>query len=168
MASSRKKSRPIATFKYPAKVEVYRPAFKAFASLKQLDAAKLARAARAEIEVGVLKTDCCQPVVRAIVRKGKVTGLRVESEGKMEGAAPELARLLNNVRRRVPGGGRPPRFPMPVATFLSRAGLISTETITCYAICIYGHCLMCCYIESAQRWICTLKGIVVKPDPTKT
>jgi hypothetical protein len=168
MAQSAKKSRPVATFKHPVTVEVYRPEFEVFASVKHLDAAKLARAASAEVEVGSIKNSCCPQMVRAVIKKGLVTGLAIDScpESKLERPSAEIVRLLNLAQRRASKpGSRPPRFPIPVATFMRQAATISTDTITltCVSICIHGACILCCKNEKTGDWACSTKGIVVKP-----
>jgi hypothetical protein len=166
MARSVKQPRPLLTFKHPAKIEIYRPEFELFGSVAHLDVAKLGRAARTEIELGTLKTSCCSPIVRAVIRKGMVTELRVDRspESKSELITPEFSRLLDLARRRVRQRRRGPgRLPMPVAKFMSVAQEISTETLHCFSICLFGHCLICCHVESTNQWVCSTIGIVVKP-----
>lgn len=170
MARSRpaKKNRPLASFRFPVDVEVYRPEFEPLGSLAHLDVEKLSRAAHAEIELGYVKTGCCPLLVRAVVRKGKVTEIRAASsaEGKPESASPGLERVLEEARRRMGGGkGRPPRLPVPVAVFMQNLGDISTETITCISICFFEHCLICCKVESTGQWMCSTRGFTIKPKP---
>ena len=167
MAQSAKKSRPVATFKHPVTVEVYRSEFEVFASVRHLDTAKLARAASAEVEVGCIKNSCCPQMVRAVIKKGLVTGLAIDScpESKQERPSAEIVRLLNLAQRRASKpGNRPPRFPIPVATFMRQAATISSDTITltCVSICIHGACILCCKNEGTGEWTCSTKGIVVK------
>jgi hypothetical protein len=166
MARSAKQPRPHLTFKHPTKIEIYRPEFEPFASVAHLDVAKLAQAAHAEIELGTLKTSCCSPTVRAVIRKGMVTELRVDRspEDKTEPITPEFSRLLDVARRRVRQRRRKPgRLPMPVAKFMSVAQEISTETLNCFSICLFGYCFICCRVESTKQWVCSTIGIVVKP-----
>jgi hypothetical protein len=159
MARAAKRARALVTFNHPVKITVRRPEFELLASVKQLDIGKLARAAHAEIELGYVRTDCCRQFVRAVIRRGMVTRLVVEpcSDGKSVKVSPELARLLKAASRRVAGrpGKRPPKFPMPVATFMSSARFISVDTITCVQICIFGFCIQCCeLLGSPGEWAC--------------
>jgi hypothetical protein len=145
MARTAKRARALATFNHPVKITVRRPEFELLASAKQLDIGKLTRV---EIELGYVRTDCCRQFVRAVIRRGMVTRLVVEP--------PELARLLKAASRRISGrpGKRAPKFPMPVATFMSSARLISVDTITCVQICIFGFCTQCCeLLGSPGDWI---------------
>lgn len=161
-----KRMRPIMTFKYPVKVEVYRPDFELFASVRYLDIAKLAKAASAQIEIGYLKNACGMQMVRAAIKNGRVTGLKIDlcSEGK-ERLPAELVRILDVARRKVSRPDKnPPRFPIPVAAFARRAADISTDTIvlSCVSICIYGSCILYCKDETGQ-WYCSTKGIIIRP-----
>ena len=69
----------VAAFRYPMRVEVRRPKFVRSASLAYIDAARVARAACAEFEVGHFDAGCCRKAVLAVVRRGMVTALRVEA-----------------------------------------------------------------------------------------
>lgn len=160
-----KKTRPVIKFKHPVDVEVYKSGFELFESVRQLDIAKLARSARAEIEVGYIKTDSCRRIVRAVIRKGMVTALKIDSsDDKRAPSSPELTRLLNEVQRKAPGiPERPPRLPVSVATFMADPGGFASETIYCWSICLYGHCLICCKIESTGQWMCSTNGFTIKP-----
>jgi hypothetical protein len=157
MARSARRGRSLAAFNHPVHVTVSKPQFELLASIKELDLAKLAKAARADIEIGYVKGDCCQQLVRATIRKGMVTGLVVDpcSDRKPERAPPELIRLLKTAKRRIGGSKRPPKFPMPVASFMSNARIISVDTITCIQICIFGWCIQCCEaLQIPGEWFC--------------
>lgn len=153
-----------AAFRYPARVEVRRPRFYRSASLAYIDAARLARAARAEFEVGRFETECCRTLVVAVVRRGMVTGLRVAAcaECKPVRPTPELQALLKAARRRIGVPDRPFR-PMPLAQFMNGVA----ETIvqgpcqeTCITIGGYGVCFYCCGI-GRERW-CSIRIVVPK------
>ncbi len=155
MPRSTKKSRTLATIKQPVTVQVRRPDFELLDSVRLLDLDKLSRTARAEIEVGYVKTDCCTQLVRAIVRKGMVTELRVEPFSKDESTpvSPALKRLLNLARAKAKASGtRPARLPMPVAQFMQNADDISITVITCFQICLFGWCIACCV--NGDYWFC--------------
>ncbi len=124
MARLSRKKGPAAKFKFSLDVEVQRPEFELFEPMQYLDAAKLERAAQAEIEVGYVETDCCRLIVRALIQKGKVTTLRIDAPSKEKNAAapPELTRLLKEVQRTAPRiTERGPRLPVPVAVFMNDA-----------------------------------------------
>jgi hypothetical protein len=157
MAKSTKRARPFTTFKHTVPIEVRRAEFELLASVALLDGAKLARAARAKIELGYFKTDCCRNLVRAIVEKGMVVKLTVEpcSDHKSRPASAELVRLLDLARQHVtPPNGRPFSHPVPVAEFMREAGDITIQTITCVQICIFGRCWVCCSSPFGPEWNC--------------
>ena len=136
------------TLTYPVRVRVTHARLEALASLKYIDTAELARAARAEIAVGFVKTDCCRHVVRAVVRKGMVTAIQIEpaDKDKQTRITPEFRRLMNAARRRARGDrGWPDRLPVPVTTFLARAFDGSITIIQCIQICLFGWCIACCF-----------------------
>lgn len=135
----------VAAFQLPIRVEVRQPKFVRSASLAYIDAAKLARAAHAEFEVGHFDAGCCRRPVVAVVRRRMVTALRVEAcaECKPVRLTAEAQAVLNAARRRM-GRREKPFRPMPVAQFLSGvSGIIVWPN--CYWICITTSlCLFCC------------------------
>src|SRR5690242_14036586 len=113
MARIESRSRPVASFNHPVKVEVHKPTFELLQSARLLDFAKLQRTARAEIEIGYVRTRSCRQLVRATLRKGMVTGLVLEPCAELQRVeiTPEIARVLKAARRRAASkGGRRPRF----------------------------------------------------------
>lgn len=166
MARSGGKKRLAAKYKFSLDVEVYRPEVELFESIRYLDAARLERAARAEIEVGYIKTDCCRQIVRALVQKGMVTALRIDATSKEKNAAapPELTRLLNEVQRKAPGiPERGQRLPVPVAVFMNNARGITTEgAVRCWSVCYKGTCVTCCQSETTGLWLCSPDGFIIK------
>jgi hypothetical protein len=153
MARSASKARTLLTFNHPIRIEVREPEFTLLDSVRHLDTKALAHAARAEVEVGEVRTECCRHLVRAVLAKGKVTGLRVEPLSKAASApmTPELTRLLKVVQRKLmarrPAG---PKFPMPVKQFLAAAMRISVQTLTCIQICAFGWCIACCWTDKKR------------------
>ncbi len=149
----------VTTFRYPIRVEVRRPKFERSASLAYLDVAKLTRAARAEFEVGHFEAGCCRKMVRAVVRKGMVTALRVEpcAQCKSIRLTPELQSMLKVAQRRIGRRGDRPWRPMSVVQFMS----VAYVWIDCHEICvtIWGHrvCLFCC--KFGGRWGCTIYSV---------
>jgi hypothetical protein len=115
-------------------------------SVRHLNLDRLARATRAEVELGYVKSACCKRLVRAEVRKGMVTRIKLEPCGETKiKKTPELTRLVNTAIRRAAGRGRRPSFPLPLRTFMRSAREIFEETIICIHICFLGHCLWCCF-----------------------
>ncbi len=86
--------------------------------------------------------------MRAIISKGKVTGLQVEPISKEARApmTPELHKLLGAVKKKIKSTQRGgPRFPVPVSKFFADELDISVTTITCIQICFFGWCIACCF-----------------------
>ena len=157
MAKLTRRSPTSVTLKHPVEVRVERARFELFEGVQHLDMAALERARRAEIEIGYIKTDCCRQLVRAVIRKGEVTKLKLEpcEEDEKRPVSPELAKLLKTAARRTePSGERPPKFPIPVARFFANAGLISVDVLVCVKICFLGHCITCCKLEGRDDYIC--------------
>ena len=152
------------TFRYPIRVEVRRPKFERSASLAHIDVAKLARAARAEFEVGHFEAGCCRKAVLAVVRRGRVTALRAEAceQCKPVRITPELQALLKVAQRRIGRRRDGPFRPMSVVQFTSRA----IETIVegaCHEFCFitvwgYSLCIVCC------DWVGRVCFIVLRPE----
>lgn len=151
------KSGASASFRYAATVDVTRPDFTLLSSVKHLDVGRLAKVARAQLEIGYFESDCCRKTVRATVRKGMVTALRVDpcEDDPTRRIPPELEVLVQKALKRIGPGGKPPfRAPMPVAAFLSNAHFITVDTITCVRICILGFCFVCCTTVDPKRIDC--------------
>jgi hypothetical protein len=152
MVRSAKNPRPLLTFAHPTRVTVRATKFKWLDSARHLDIASLEKAARAEVEVGEVETECCQHLVRVVIRKGMVTGLDVEpiSKEARTPVTPELKKLLQVVKRKLQATRPPgPRFPIPVRQFFAaeeeEGGLGGITVITCIQICFLGWCIACCF-----------------------
>ena len=134
---------PPIVFKYPALVEIRRPRFEPFASVRQLDLEKLADTELAEIELGYVKTECCQQLVKAIIRKGMVTEVQIKpcDEAPRTKPSPELKKLIDTaLKRAARGQPRPPKFPMTIPAVMRDV----ISVITCVQVCIWGWCIACC------------------------
>ena len=166
MAPYDKQPRPRTTFEHTIQVEAQPTEFFLLASVPYQDVGKLARAAHAEIELGYFKTNSsnsCRQFVRAKIQEGMVTDLLVDpcSDEETEPASKELVRLLDTARRRLtPSDSRDPRFPIPVAEFMSDAAAFTIRTITCMEICMLGSCFVCCSDPSGTEWFCGDRVIV--------
>jgi hypothetical protein len=167
-----KNSGVLATIKYPVTVEVSVPEFEALDAIRHLDVKALAKSARAEIGLGYINSCCGRQLVRAVIRRGMVTGLRVDEPPKKDRTPvpPELAKLLREARNAaVRRRGRPPKFPIPVENFFSTGvayDIICVQTLQCIRICfVFGllkpFCTTCCWRtdEPGQEPICGLVTI---------
>jgi hypothetical protein len=153
MARRNSKTRPLVSFNQPVMVQVHEPAFTLARSLRFLDIAVLAKAARAEVEIGEIDGGCCHHKVRVTIRKGMVVKLHADP-CKKEGQArlpPDLAKVVKESVRRVRAKrGRARSLPVPVSTFFASsaaARLITVETLRCIRLCIFGICVTCCWRE---------------------
>jgi hypothetical protein len=150
MARSTSKARTLLTFNHPTKVTVRESKFELLDSVRHLDLRSLEKAARADVELGEVKTECCHHLVRAVIRKGMVTGLQIEpiSKEARTPITPELRKLLGVVKRKLEARRRPGvRFPLAVAKFFGTdIAAISVTTIICVQICMFRWCSSCCFV----------------------
>jgi hypothetical protein len=162
MARSNRRKR-VTTFRYPIRVEIRQPKFERSASLAYIDIAKLARAARAEFEVGHFEAGCCRKAVLAVVRRGMVTALRVEAcaQCKPIRVTPELQAMLKVAQRRISRRRDGPFRPVSVAQFMHGAAELIIEG-TCSEVCLtvggYGFCVVCC--GSGRSRFCFIRIVV--------
>ncbi|HVS09820.1 MAG TPA: hypothetical protein VMS76_08085 [Planctomycetota bacterium] len=163
MKNSKKSSRPKLTFQHSTRVEIREAPFHPLESLQHLDVKRLAKAKRARFDVGWFETDCCRQMVQAVVEKGRVSALEQEPCDEMD--APEskdLQRLVDSARRRVERkAGKGLRKPMPVAAFLANAASVTVQSITCWKICIFGRCIVCCTTKVPKVPIKCGKKVVI-------
>lgn len=174
MARIASRSRPVASFTHPAKVDVYLPTFELLKSVRHLDVDKLARSASADFEVGYFKTRCCRYLTRAVVRRGMVIKLVSEPgpDNCQMKVSHEFGNLLNLARRRAMRtlGRRSPRLPMPVRAFMrdpTAAVTMDDPTIWCFKICIHGYCLECCLFKfpgDRGTWGCGISRELGSPS----
>jgi hypothetical protein len=153
------KSEQTVVVSHPVKVTVKTLKIKRAESLKYLDVAKLGKAAKAEFDLGHVKTDKCESTVRAIVRKGMVVGIRTECcNCESEKIPSEALDLIKAVARKVTKGGGGPFRPVSVAAFLQQQGPV-IETSKCHLFCFWGMCFVCCGFPSdSGSWGCTRIG----------
>jgi hypothetical protein len=161
--SARAGARALATFTVPMKVEIREPEFEPLGSLDALDVRRLSRGNH-KVEVGFLKGGCCRNLVRAVIRNGMVTGFEVEGckETADRPAPPELRRVLEQARRKLSAGRQ--WKPIPVSQLVrSSASALRLIIIIgggCIFICVWGHCIMCCW---NPRPHCFIPDIIVGP-----
>ena len=157
----------VTTVRYPIRVEVRRPKFERSASLAYIDVAKLARAARAEFEVGHIEAGCCRKAVLAVVRRGMGMALRVDpcAQCKSVRLTPELQAMLRVAQRRTGRRRDGPFRPMSVAQFMSRTVELIVEG-TCSEFCLifagYGVCFVCCGSGSSR--FCFIRIVVPEAE----
>ena len=132
--------------------------FVPFQSLQTLDVEKLAKARHAVVEFGQFESASCKQTLRAVIKNGRVTEVKLDACGDAKvkltaGFARLLARAhAKQKRSRTPA----PRLPLPVASFFLRRGAFGDVTINddiingmiCYRVCIdfFGTliCSTCC------------------------
>jgi hypothetical protein len=143
------KARLLATLTYPTKIEIRDPEFEQLDSLRHLDVKALERSAGAELEIGYVNTCCDRQLVRAIVRKGMVTGIRVDEPPKKRRSpiSADFAKMMKEARKTALAKRRPgSSFPIPVTQFLRNISALEIQTLVCIRICIFGNfCLTCCW-----------------------
>ena len=117
--------------------------------------------------MGQLVFGRCRRTVRAIVRKGLVTALRVEDckDCKSVRMSPDVRALLRSVQRRLKAGDHRPWRPIPVSEFLKDDD--DTVSGTCYLIFIriFNILFFCCKFEGGFESKCTAVIVVPEPEP---
>jgi hypothetical protein len=160
---SARKSLLIARIGGPPTIEIYRAAFRPFATTRYLDARALAKVRKATIEVGTLEVPGhCVPIA-AEVRRGRITALRpvpgLVCPDRRKASAASLKRMLDTVTREIESRRLPYlRLPVPLAVS-RRAGLTIGPIVIVVVVeddapCIWiwvnsRYCLICTF-----GWIC--------------
>jgi hypothetical protein len=146
MGRSAKKQRVLAEFAAPMKVEIRQPEFEPFTSLAALDLKRLSRGNH-KVEIGFIEGGGCRNLVRAVIKKGMVTGCEVEPCKDARKAAPrELLNLFAKAHRKINAGRK--WQPIPVADLLRSSEKMLDLIIVgggCIFICCFGYCIMCCW-----------------------
>lgn len=121
-----RKPRPLVEVRKPLRVRVYRGKFRPFEATRYLDVKALKSARSATIECGTVEAAGVKQTVSAVIRDGKIVGLRpVACEGcappkrRSKASTGELKQAMRQVREKLAERGldRPPR---PVALKISR------------------------------------------------
>src|SRR4051812_23594205 len=164
MAKRSKPARALATFTVPMKVEIRQPEFEPLTSLAALDVRRLSKGNH-KIEVGFLKGGCCRNLVRAVIRDGMVTGFEVDAckeTRKSTPPGPEVVRVLQQARRKLDAGQK--WKPIPVTQLVRSSarelGLIIVIGGGCIFICVWDHCILCCWWPRPH---CFIPDIIVGP-----
>jgi hypothetical protein len=148
-----KKPRVLATIKYPITIQVREPEFEPLDTVRHLDVKALANASKAEVGLGYINTCCQRQLVHATIRKGMVTGLRIDEPPKKDRTpvSPELAKILKEAHRAALKRRRAaPKFPIAVPKFFSKGvayDIIDWQELHCIRICFFWGivCLTCCW-----------------------
>jgi len=163
MAKSSRPAPVMATFTVPMKVEIRQPEFEPLASLAALDVKRLSRGSH-KVKIGFLTGGCCRNLVKAVIRNGMVTGFEVDAckETSDKPAPPELRRVLEQARKRLVAGRKWKAIPVTQLVRSSAAALRLIIIVGggCIFICIWGHCIMCCW---NPRPHCFIPDIIVGP-----
>lgn len=118
------KLKPLLRITKPVKAVVYRAKVKPYGSLKYLDLRALARARKAEVEIGVLETPAGSPTVVAEIKNGQVVrfGPKECSNCLKNHGKVKLAKLREVIAQtgRLKGGVT---LPIPVARTFGSTGL---------------------------------------------
>lgn len=149
--ASKPRSRSL-TVNQRVRVTITPAPFHVFASVRQLDVARLKRAARQRIEVGYFESECCRRMVHAVVRKGQVVKLELEPCEGTAPASPEIEQVARAALKRLgvkPGGGKV--LPVPVERFVANAQGFTWEIWWCFRICCFGYCIFCCFDIGKNR-----------------
>jgi hypothetical protein len=154
------KRQPGVKFVHKVEVEARVPEFEALGSLKSLDLAKLSKGTHT-IEAGSFRGGCCPKMVRARIKDGIVTGIEVEACKETTKPSKELVALFDTAARKLRIAEPGKWHPVPVKTFLAQAqGLIVIHG-HCIQVCVWGHCLTCCYRDGKIG--CTTDPIYIGP-----
>lgn len=150
-------------FKHPVPVELTRLKVHLVPELPFLDLEKLDKAAKAEFEFGYVKVGKWQSTVSAVVRKGKVIGVRGEQCSQCEPVkmSAELRELLTVAKQKIVPGKPRPWKPIPVSEFVARQSDNVPERSEAWMLCLWflDICIICNGFPSdLGSWSCTIIG----------
>ena len=127
-------------------VELTPAEFQLLESVQYLDLEALKQAKHTKIEIGTVEAGCCRKLVFATVQKGMVTALEFEDDGSRTAASAELTKTIEKALEET--GSKASAFkalPLPFGDLLLAPGGIFVESWSCFRICIFGFCILCCY-----------------------
>jgi len=148
MPKPAKNGRVLASFTVPMKVEIRRPEFEPFESLRALDVERLSKGNH-KIEIGFIKGGCCPHLVRAVIKKGMVTGCEVEpcKEHATKVASRELLAAVEKACKQIQAGRD--WEPMPVGEFINNSARMRDLIIIvgngCIIVIIGLYLIFCCW-----------------------
>jgi len=149
------KSKSDITVEVPLKATIKRVPFQVSPSVAYLDADKLSKAAKAEINVGFFQYGGSRRNATAIIKKGMVERVQIEGCAECKPATPHLVRILKKALG-YSGQPRKPR-PVPVVEFLRDPIVIlgTGPSAGCYAIIREGSAEFCCFITQYPYLTCS-------------
>ena len=164
--ASRRRARPVATFRQAVDIEVFRPELTLLPSFRFLDIEALSRAASADIPIGEIAGGCCGLAIHAQVRRGKVIGLRAQGcAGEASSIPRDHRKLIAAAIDRVSfGRRRRASLPMPAADFFRNAAVArqtSIDVLVCVRICILGFCTTCCRVVTRPNSDITCGAVTI-------
>ena len=130
--------------KHEVELDVQPLDFQSFDTVRHLDAHRFAAVEHARIEIGQFKSDCCQRLVYAVVKKGIVTSLEMDPCAGGARRSKDLAELVKSLTRKARGDAARAKLPMPLERFIEISHQIVIETWTCIRICVWDVCVTCC------------------------
>jgi hypothetical protein len=130
--------------------------FVPFQSLRTLDLDRLARARHTVVELGQFESERCKRTVRAVIKAGQVSEVKVDPcrDAKAR-VPPAFAKLVARAHAKLKRStSSTPRLPIPVASFFARNSnddiviVIDLSQPICYTVCIdfsgLRFCSTCC------------------------
>jgi len=130
--------------KHEIELDVQPLEFHFFNAARHLNAHHFAAVEHARIEIGHFKSDCCQRMVYAVVKKGVVTDLEMDPCTNGIKVSNELAEVVRSFSRKVDRDSGGARLPMPLDRFVEIAPQLVVVVWTCIRICAFGYCVTCC------------------------
>ena len=118
--------KPLLTLRAPVNLAVYRAEVEPFDALRYVDLAKLAKASRATVELGVVRTPAGTDTLVAEVRRGKIVGLGPQHCSGCSGEGKLSEKRMRDALTRVAAKLGPKdgvTLPMPITTVLGPRGL---------------------------------------------
>ena len=153
------KSKSVITVEVPLKATIKRIPFQVSPSVAYLDAAKLSKAAKAEINIGFFQYGGSRRNATAIIKKGMVERVQIESCAQCKPATPQVLRIL---KKALGGSGQPKKLrPVPVVEFLRDPTLIlgTGPSAGCWAIIKDGSILFCCITTQYPFVVCASTSV---------
>lgn len=118
--------KPLLTLRTPVNLAIYRAEVEPFDALRYVDLAKLAKAPRATVELGVVRTPAGTDTIVAEVRRGEIVGLGPQHCSGCSGNGKLPEKRMRDALTRVASKLGPKEgvtLPMPITTVLGPRGL---------------------------------------------
>ena len=118
--------KPLLRLRTPVNLAIYRAEVEPFDALRYVDLAKLAKAPRATVELGVVRTPAGTDTLVAEVRRGEIVGLGPQHCSGCSGKGKLPEKRMRDALTRVTSKLGPKEgvtLPMPITTVLGPRGL---------------------------------------------